>query len=78
MLNQKWELQKIRTDAQTLLLCTVFETVVSSFFDLAEAQLAHSGTLGTHNKFHEAEMIWCRTLVLAASTKAKYSGQGRG
>lgn len=43
-----------------------------------EARLAHSGALCRYNKFHEAELIWHRMLVLGGTNTATCSGQGRG
>lgn len=80
MLNQKWERQKIRTDAMTALLCTGFETVAVCMLWCHRfvTWLAHRGTLCTYHKCYEAELIWCRTLVLAAPRKAGVVIRGVG
>lgn len=49
---------------------------VAIFCDLAEAQLAHSGTLCTYSKCNEAELIQCHTRVLAAPVKPGTVGRG--
>lgn len=45
---------------------------------LGEARLARGGTLCRYNKFHEAELIWHRTLVLAVPTQPRVAVRGRG
>lgn len=40
--------------------------------------LAHRGTLCTYHKCHEDELIWHRTLVLAAPRKAGVVSRGVG
>lgn len=43
---------------------------------LGEARLARGGTLCRYNKFHEAELIWHRTLVLAVPTQPRVAVRG--
>lgn len=67
--------QDRRTDTAPLhCICDrgCLRALVSLFCDLAEARLAHSGILCTHNKFHEAELIWCHA-CFGSTNKAKYS-----
>lgn len=75
MVKHKWELQNVRTDTQTPLLCPVLERVAGCalwccrFCGLAGAQLAQRGTSGTHNTFYRAELIGCHALVPAVPRK---------
>lgn len=49
---------------------------IAIFCDLAEAQLSHRGTLCTHSKCNEAQLIQCHTHVLAAPVMPSTVGRG--